>query len=137
MTRRQSEKGGVMLEAALTISVFLMMLIGVLDLGQFLYIQQALTERARMAVRVGAVQQLSTTDVTNLVLYGVTSPSEAAGRFFNLSPSNVSVTTPDSGTNAARLVITISGAQFPLYSPLLPRSMSNLRVQVSSPVESP
>lgn len=136
MKRGRAQKGGAILEGALTISVFLMMLIGVLDLGQFLFVHATLTERARSAARQGSVLQLTTTQVQNLVLYGTTSAQDKPP-FLGLSASNVSVATAGANTNSTRLVVTLTGARLPLYSPLLPRTMTNLRIEVASPIESP
>jgi len=52
-SRRRTSKGGAFVEMALIYLVFLIMLIGAFDFGQFLFVHQALVERARFAARRG------------------------------------------------------------------------------------
>ena len=51
--RKIGSSGHVMIEAAFIFVVFFSMLIGAFDFGQFLFVHQALVERARMAARWG------------------------------------------------------------------------------------
>lgn len=55
MKSRKAQSGQAMLESALVLVMFLVVLIGIVDMGQFLYFHQSLTERARAAARYGAV----------------------------------------------------------------------------------
>ena len=54
--QRNRQKGGTMLEMALTLVVFLSLFIGVLDIGEMFFVHQTLTDRARNAARWGARQ---------------------------------------------------------------------------------
>ena len=67
-----------MLESVLTLVVFLALFFGVFDVGEMLFVHQTLTDRARNAARWGAVNTFDATPITNLVLYGATTP--AAGQ---------------------------------------------------------
>ncbi len=119
--RGARERGSVMIETSLVLLAFVMMLIGAFDFGQFLFVQQALVERAREAARCGAVNNpADSTSITNMVLYDQsTAPSEYTQRYMNLTASNVSVGNPDAGTNNYRLVVTISGYSYTAISPLI------------------
>jgi hypothetical protein len=80
-----------MVESAFIFIVFFAMLIGTFDFGQFLFVHQALVERARYAVRWGAVNDATTDQITNMVLYyQSTNPGSTAG-YFNLTSSMISV----------------------------------------------
>ena len=134
--RRRSSKGGVMVETAIIFMAFAMMLIGVFDFGQFLFVHQALVERARSAARWGAITNpTDSTSITNMVLYNQSAtPASGTPTYFNLSSSNVSVTNPDSGTNDYRLTVQISGYNYTVLSPYIAGSYTGLPVTVSVPL---
>src|SRR6266567_4269597 len=109
--RRRTSKGSVIVETALIFLVFAGMLIGAFDFGPFLFIHQALVERARYAARWGAINNpADSTSITNMVLYNQsTTPPSGTASYFNLAAGatdaqgnktgNVFVTTPWSGTD--------------------------------------
>ncbi len=69
--RTQRERGSALVEGALICTMFFYMLLGAMDFGQFLYIHQTLTERARAGVRYGIVNNpTDSTSIQNVVLYG-------------------------------------------------------------------
>lgn len=55
-------RGSVMVETCLCFLVFFAMMLGVFDFGQFLFIHQALVERARWALRYGVANYTASTD---------------------------------------------------------------------------
>lgn len=55
LTGKSSERGSVVMEAALITPFVLMMLWGLLEFGEILRLQQALTNAAREGARVGAI----------------------------------------------------------------------------------
>jgi len=133
-------RGAAMLEAALTLLAFLTMVLGVLDFGQFLYVHQAITERVRSAARTGAVKLLDAGAIRNLVVYGtVNAPSgnPPAPGFLGLTPDNVSVSFDGANTNATRLQVSVSGYQYPVFSPLIAGRRSNMAIRVTVPLETP
>ncbi|HEY2013967.1 MAG TPA: TadE family protein, partial [Bryobacteraceae bacterium] len=68
--RGNAARGSVMVELSLVATAFLVLLIGILDLGQFLFLQQAVVERARYAARWGALNDpTNSTAIQNMVLY--------------------------------------------------------------------
>src|SRR6266853_3171760 len=95
--RKIGSSGHVMIEAAFIFIVFFSMLIGAFDFGQFLFVHQALVERARKAARWGTAcstqTSCPTTDqITNMVLYDQsTNPGVGATGYFNLTSSMVTV----------------------------------------------
>lgn len=133
---RRNSKGSVMVEAAIIFVAFVFMLVGIFDFGQFLFVHQALVERARYAARWGAVNDpTDTTSITNMVLYNQsTTPQTGTPTYFNLSSSNVSVTNPGSGTNDYRLTIQISGYSYLVLSPYIAGTYTGIPVTVSVPL---
>ncbi|HJT88419.1 MAG TPA: TadE family protein, partial [Bryobacteraceae bacterium] len=64
------------MELALVFPLLASLLIGVADFGQYLFLQQALVERARFAARWGAVTDPSNTGaIINVVLYSQPAPA--------------------------------------------------------------
>ena len=133
---RRNSKGSVMVETAIIFVAFVFMLVGIFDFGQFLFVHQALVERARYAARWGAVNDpTDTTSITNMVLYNQsTTPQTGTPTYFNLSSSNVSVTNPGSGTNDYRLTIQISGYSYLVLSPYIAGTYTGIPVTVSVPL---
>ena len=135
--RKRTSKGSAIVETALVFVIFAVMLIGIFDFGQFLFIHQALVERARYAARWGAINDpTDLTSITNMVLYNqATAPSDnETPSYFNLTSSNVSVTNPDSGTNDYRLNVTISGYTYTVLSPYIAGSYTGQPITVSVPL---
>jgi Flp pilus assembly protein TadG len=126
----------VFVETALIYLVFACMLIGAFDFGQFLFVHQALVERARYAARWGAINDpTDSTSITNMVLYyQAAAPPSGTASYFSLTASNVTVTNPDSGTNANRLNVQISGYPFVVLSPYIAGSYTGPPVTVSVPL---
>ena len=60
-TRR---RGSAMLESCFCFLVFFSLILGAFDFGQFLFIHQALVERARWALRYGVANYTASTDIT-------------------------------------------------------------------------
>lgn len=133
--RRRTSRGSAIIEAALIFPLFFIMLIGAFDFGQFLFIHQALVERARYAARWGAINNpADSTSITNVVLYlQSTAPPSGTG-FLNLTTSNVSVTNPDSGAAGYRLNIRISGYTYTVLSPYMAGTHIGPVITVSVPL---
>src|SRR5882724_9302067 len=62
MKSRKKQSGQAMLESALILLVFLVVLLGIVDFGQFFYFHQSLTDRARAGARYGSVHACSNLD---------------------------------------------------------------------------
>lgn len=135
-SRRRRSRGDVLVETALIFVVFAGMLIGTFDFGQFLFIHQALVERARYAARWGAVNDpTDTTSIQNMVLYNQsTTPAGGTPTYFNLTASNVSVTNPGSGTDQYRLNIQISGYSYNILSIYIAGTYTGPSITVSVPL---
>jgi len=135
-SRRRTSKGGAFVEMALIYLVFAIMLIGAFDFGQFLFVHQALVERARFAARWGAINDpTNTASVSNMVrFFQATDPGAGTPSYFNLTAANVTVTNPGSGTDNYRLNVQISGYSFVTLSPYLSGNLTGPPVTVSVPL---
>src|ERR1700732_346499 len=105
------QRGNALIEAALTLSLFLTMLFSLYDFGWILFFHQTLVHQARTGARYAAVNPGSLTNAKNIVLYNQTSGSGSG--IFGLTPSNVSVTRNGTAGNIDdRITVTISGYQY-------------------------
>jgi hypothetical protein len=141
--RRGASSGHVMIEAAFIFIVFFSLLIGAFDFGQFLFVHQALVERARYAVRWGALYDATTSDITNMVLYQSTTAGTSG--YFNLTSSNVTVTkTTDSICMVAdssvyptlykRMSVQIHDYAYIMLSPYSAGSYNGPNITVAAPI---
>jgi Flp pilus assembly protein TadG len=140
--RMQRERGSALVEGALICMAFFYMLLGAIDFGQFLYIHQTLTERAREGVRYGAVNTpTDSTSIQNVVLYGQasggsvpTSPQSTDKGIFNVLRSDVTVTAAGSATDDYRLTVEIKNYSYTMYSPIISGSYTGPNIFASLPL---
>src|SRR5258708_31200715 len=127
---RQKSGGSVIVETALIFLVFACLLLGAFDFGQFLFVHQALVERARYAARWGAITDpTDSTSITNMVLYNA--PTGSGTGYFNLTAPNVFVTNPGAGTNNYVLNVKLSGYQYTRVSPYIAGTYTGPPIHVS------
>jgi len=136
------ERGNAMVEGAISFFVVAVLLIGVVDFGQFLYIHQTLTERARAAVRYGSVNDpTDATSIQNVALYGQasgdsvpSSPTSSDQGIFNVRRSNIVVTATGIATDDYRLLVQIQNYNYTIYSPLVAGSYTGPNITASIPL---
>lgn len=119
--RSRRQRGQALVESVLTLTAFLAIFLGMIEVGEILYIHQTLVERTRSAVRWGAVNVWddtnSPTQITNMVLYGTTSPAGSSTPIFGLTANNVSVSRPEPDYSAAdRIVVAVSGYSLTFFT---------------------
>jgi len=138
-----------MIEAAFIFIVFFSMLIGAFDFGQFLFVHQALVERARMAARWGTAcstqTSCPTTDqITNMVLYNQSTDPGSTTGYFNLTTSMVTVsetTDTDCFTSGAqpslfkRLIVTVHDYPYVMLSPYSAGSYNGPNITIGEPID--
>ena len=136
ISRRRSSKGAVLVEMALIYLVFACLLIRAFDFGQFLFVHQALVERARYAARWGAINDpTNTASIKNMVRYfQAADPPAGTASYFNLTDANITVANNGSGTDQNRLDLTISGYSFTVLSPYIGGNLPGIPVTISVPL---
>jgi Flp pilus assembly protein TadG len=135
IVRRKRSKGSAMVELALVFPLLATLLIVVADLAVFLFLQQALVERARSAARWGAVSDPSNSGaIVNMVLYARAVAPTGTQPDFGLARAMVQVAAVDAGTDNYRLVVTISGYSFKLFSPFMGGKYPGRTIEVSVPL---
>jgi TadE-like protein len=133
---RSRQKGQSLVESALTLGVFFALVVGILDVGQMLFLHQTLVERARESVRWGAVHRFDAAAIQNLVLYGTAAPAASDAPFWGLKRSNVSVSNPNcevASNSDCRVKVVVSGYSYPLLSAAFTGGI----IEASMPAELP
>jgi Flp pilus assembly protein TadG len=130
-TRRNRQLGATAVEASLTLTVFLLTLFTLFDLGYVMYVHQTLAERARAAARYGSLNPTDTAGMTNVALYYDTTGSGAG--VLGLTASNVTAVRSGAGTSADRVTVTIR--DYPFLAVWPGRSSTGLPIVVTMPVE--
>ena len=83
---RKNQSGQAFVESGLVMLIFLPVLIGVMDFGQFLYLHLSLTERTRAAAHYGSITTYTDgSDIANVAIYN--DPAGAANGATALLPN--------------------------------------------------
>lgn len=141
-TRRPRQKGNVLVESALVLFVFIIVLIGIVDFGQILYVHQALVERVRNVTRNAVVSALTDAQIRNMIVYGQTSARTTDSGtplpgYLGLRPEHVNVQILDRTYNEHRLVVEVRGTPVAIISPLIVGTGQIIPLRVAIPLEEP
>ena len=118
LARKTNRRGQALVEGALTLLIFLMTLIAILDFGQILFIHVAMTERVRDGVRRCITDATFTPlNCQNVVLYGNKAGTGPA--FMGLTTAQVIVERAGAGTYDDRVTVRIQNFDMPLFSPYI------------------
>jgi Flp pilus assembly protein TadG len=142
MKSRQNQRGQAFVESGLVMLIFLPILIGVMDFGQFLYLHLSLSERTRAAAHYGAITTYTDgSDIVKVAIYN--DPAGAANGATPLLPNlqsadaakdgYVSATLTDAGTDDARIRVTITN--YPYSFLLMPTDTNHRTITDTEPYE--
>jgi Flp pilus assembly protein TadG len=135
--RQKDSKGAVFIETGLVFVIFAFMLMGAFDFAQFLFIHQALVDRARSAARWGALSDpTNTSAIQNMVLYNqTTAPSGVSSGIFGLTSDMVKVATQDtSSSDNYRLTVLITNYPYQMISPIIGGTYNGPNITISFPL---
>jgi len=132
--RSNRQRGSAMLETSLVLVVALALLIGVMDLGQILFMRASVMERVRAALRAGVITY-DPTAIQNIVLYGKASPAEGAMPSFNLTSSMVTVTRLNANESSDRVQISVTNYPLDFYTPMVARRVIGRPIVVVQAME--
>ena len=136
--RRKRQRGAALVETSLVLMTLLGMILFILDMGRILLSEQFIAERARVGARNAVVNNWTSTQVANYVVYGsTTAPDANAPGFLGLLPSQVTLTSyADSGINDGRYQVTVTGVTLFTWIPYIAGQYSSPTVTATMPVES-
>ena len=134
--RQKHSKGAVIVETGMVFVIFAFMLMGAFDFAQFLFIHQALVDRARSAARWGALSDpTNTSAIQNMVLYNQTTAPNGVSGIFGLTSSMVQVSTQDVATSANyRLIVSITNYPYQMISPIIGGTHNGPNITISFPI---
>jgi len=142
MKSRQNQRGQAFVESGLIMLIFLPVLIGIMDFGQFLYLHLSLTERTRAAAHYGAITTYTDgSDIANVAIYNdpAGSPNGATPLLPNLQATDsgkdgyVTASLTSAGTEDARIRVTITN--YPYNFLMLPTSLNHRTITDTEPYE--
>ncbi|MCW5977885.1 MAG: pilus assembly protein [Bryobacteraceae bacterium] len=141
----RKRKGQALLESALVTTTFFIFVIGLLDVGQVLFVHQSIVERVRAAARYGAVRPYDPAAIRNMVLYsnpglpggdgGVGANQTPPPGFMGLTQSMVTVTRSGAWTDGDRISITVDGYPLRFYNPLIAGVGRGKPIAIAMPFE--
>ena len=137
-SRRRTQRGQALVEAALTLMVFITLMIGTADFGRLLFYHQSLSERVRAAARYGAVRDFvyPGDEIKNVAVYGTPTPAKNAPIMVpNLTTDLVTVNLVAEGTDAARIRVTISNYPFNFFTPWIAKKAKARPITADVPYE--
>lgn len=98
--KRNDRRGAALVEFAMMVPIFLLFVVGSIELGRALVVQEALTNASREGARVAILDDATTSDVTSAVDSYLSAVS-ISGAATAVSPS-------DPGTTAAGTQVTVA-----------------------------
>ena len=118
-SKRNTERGGTLVEFAIAATVFISSMFAVLEFGRALWIHNALADAARRGARYAVLNSsANSAQVKNVVVYG--DPAGGSQSLVNnLTTSNVSVNYNGFGLNEGTVNVSITGYQFQFVVPLV------------------
>ncbi len=127
-----------MVESALSLLLFLTIFLGIIDFGQYLYFQQALTERTRAAARVAVLDPTQIDRIKNVARYNsYTAGTSQSLVLPDLTAAMISVSTADLGSPEGRVTVTISDYPITLVTPIWAGQRKAQPVSITYPSEAP
>jgi Flp pilus assembly protein TadG len=129
-------RGSTLVESAIVLMLFLVILIGVMDFGQVLFFHHFLNERVRSGARYAIVHAYDPAAVKNVVAYNSPTVPPGAVPLFGLSPAQVSVNRYDAGTANDRIEVSVNTFSMHFISPWLMRDFTPGPFRAVMPLES-
>ena len=134
-SRRRRQRGNTLVESALTILLFVTVIVTIADFGQILFVHQTLAERVRAALRHGSVNTYNADTIRNVVLYGTYDPAPGAVPSLRLTPQMVTVSHLGSGTSEDRITVTIRNYPITVLTPFFSGEFTGRPITGTMPFE--
>ena len=114
---RNKKRGAVTVEAGFSLTLFLLLFIGMVDVGMAFVHYHAMTENCRRALRWGVVNTYDSSKISNMAVYG---NAEGTGSpLMGLDPSLVTVSMDTLNVSTFAISISIAKAPVTMISPWL------------------
>jgi hypothetical protein len=133
---KRCRRGSTLVESCAVLLLFLVLLVGVLDVSQVLFFHHVLNERLRTGARYAAVHGYSVNAIRNVVACNNPAAPPGSPGLFGLTPAMVEVSRHDAGAAADRIEIRVSTFSMQFMSPWLLRDFTPGPFRVVVPAES-
>jgi Flp pilus assembly protein TadG len=128
-------RGSTLVEAAVVLLLFLVLLVAVMDVSQVLFFHHYLNDRVRAGARYAAVHTYDPDSIRYMVACNDSTARDCPG-MFGLSPAMVQVNRYGAGTASDRIEVTVSTFTMHFVSPWLLRDFTPRPFRAVAPVES-
>lgn len=136
MSPRKPTKGSTLVEGAIILLLFMVVFVGILDMGQIFFFHHFLNDRVRIGARYAVVHSYDQAAIRNVVAYNATAAPRDGVGLFGLSPSMVTVNRYDPGTPSDRVEVSVSAYTMHFISPWLMRDFTPGPFRAVMPIES-
>jgi len=123
-------------EGSVSLLAFLVVIIGILDIGQVLFFHHFLNDRVRVGARYAVVHAYEPSVIQNVVAYNSTEAPMGGAGLFGLKPAMIQVNHYDAGTPNERVKVSVTGYKMHFLSPWLAASFTPGPFNSVMPVES-
>jgi len=132
--RRRAARGSQLVESSIVLLVFMVVFVGILDMGQVMFLCNVLSDRVRTGARYAVVHTYNATNIQNVVAYNSSTPGTSG--LFGITPSMVQVSHYDAGLSTERVQVSISTYTMHFLSPWLASSFTPGPFSAVMPMES-
>jgi hypothetical protein len=133
--KRRAARGSEVVESSIVLLVFMVVFVGILDMGQLMFLCNVLSDRVRTGARYAVVHTYSTATIQNVVAYN-SSTSPGGSGLFGITPAMVQVNHYDAGLPTERVQVAISTYTMHFLSPWLASSFTPGPFSAVMPMES-
>jgi Flp pilus assembly protein TadG len=123
----RGRRGNAIVEASLVLTLTIVLLVVILEVGMAMATYQAMTETCRKAVRYAVVNPYDETSIKNVAAYG--NAAGAGSSIFGLRPENVTIAVENVDSVNAVIKVTIVRPSYRFLIPFLGTSPFSMRVQ--------
>ncbi|MEK7831838.1 MAG: TadE family protein [Acidobacteriota bacterium] len=115
-----NQRGATLVEMAIAGSVFMTVVFALLEFSRLLWTHNALADAARQGARYAAINTQNTANVQNMVVYGVTNPTDTAKPVvYGLTTGHVAVSYSGFGVKQGSVAVRVTGYQFSFIVPII------------------
>ena len=132
--KRDRRRGSAILEGALTLTIALMTLIVIIEVGVTMVLYQGAAERARHGARYAAVNPTETQKIKNVILYGT--PTGSGSGLFGITSEDITVSVNELDNETSGALIEVSVKSYRMLTRALGPGFETMTFRVAIPIES-